>query len=223
MMREDPKGRLKIFEKPNSTLRYAIGVDVSEGLETGDFSSAFVINSEYKQMASWHGKLDPDLLGKDMVKLAKYFNDAILAVEINNHGHATAAAIKNVGYGNVYVREVKEERSDQYTKKIGWQTNTKTKTKMLDEFVALYRDNLIEIRDVNLLKEMMELIVEPDGNVLLGGKDRVVAACISCQAIKQAGSTYKAYVPGKDEKKPRTLEEKLRYFARRSKRDTYFE
>jgi len=222
-MRPDAKGRLKIFTKPNPSLRYAIGGDISEGLEIGDASSAFVIDSDYSQCAVWYGKSDPDLFGEILCRLGEYYNEAVLAPEVNNHGHATMAAIKRKGYGNLFIREVKEERSDVFTKKLGWLTTAKTKHLMLDEFVRLYREGSLTIKDVELAKEMMGLVIESDGNVILNGKDRFVAGCIACQAIKQASATFKAVVPTKTKTNFKTLEEKLEYFNKRRRNDSYYD
>ena len=222
-MRKVEKGRLKVFQRPQPGLRYAIGCDVAEGLELGDFSTAFVIDSNYNQCATWCGHIDPDLFGRHMAKLARHYNNALLAIEINNHGHAAAAAVKNAGYNNVFVRLIKEQRSEAPTKKIGWQTNSKTKMLMLDEFVAMVRDETINLRDDEIIKEMMALTVEPDGNVNLNGKDRVVSACIAIQALKQAGDTYKAFIPNTDIKKPRSIEEKIKYYNQKRNKDSYYE
>lgn len=222
-MRQVEKGRLKIFERPKPGLRYAVGCDVAEGLDLGDFSTAFVIDSNYNQCATWCGHIDPDLFGRQMAKLAQFYNNSILAIEVNNHGHAAMAAVKNAGYSNVYVRVVKEQRGENPTKKIGWQTNSKTKMLMLDDFVAMVRDDQINLKDPELIKEMMALTVESDGNVDLNGKDRVVSACIAIQAIKQAGDTYKAFVPGANIDKPKSIAEKIKYYDQKRRKDSYYE
>ena len=126
----------------------------------------------------------------------------------------------NLDYDKVYTRLVKEERAELPVKKIGWQTNTKTKTLMLDEFVAAYRDKALKINDVDLLREMIGLTVEADGSVCLNGKDRIVAGCIAVQAIKQAYShdmvpEYPNDATYSDKKfQFDTLEEKMRHLAR---------
>jgi len=170
--------------------------------------------------------LPPDLFGKYLCIAGKKYNRALLAPEINNHGHATLAKIRDLEYGNIYTRLKREERTENLTKKLGWQTNTKTKMKMLDDFVAAYRDKLIKINDIDLLKEMLTLTVEPDGNVNLNGKDRVVAMCISLQAIKQAqGEDFEAIQPAI---KPRfkNMEEKMEWLSSLGNtevKESYFE
>jgi hypothetical protein len=220
-MEKTDKGRLKIWEKPKDNKFYAIGADIAEGIEGGDYSAAFVIDTEGNQVASWFGHCDPDIFGDILCRIGDYYNNALLAPEINNHGIATMNKIKERGYNNIYMRQVKEERSDHYTKKMGWHTNKKTKPEMLDEFVAAFRDDTILIKDENLLTEMSELFIDENGNVDISGKDRVAAVAIALQALKQVPrEIYKPYVPNEGKKKYKNLIERN---LNRNKHESYYE
>jgi hypothetical protein len=177
---------LEVYDIPKDGTPYAIGADIAEGLEHGDASTAFVLDKNLNQVASFYGKIDPDLFGVLLVALGKLYNNALLAPEINNMGYATLSAIKNANYWNVYERDVRDERTEEIKKKIGWRTTTKNKLDMLAYFQARHRDSEVVIRDALLLKEMRGITRDATGNVSLNGKDRVVAACIALQAIKQA-------------------------------------
>lgn len=206
--------KVRIYETPKADRKYALGADVAEGVESGDFSTAFVIDSDLNQVASFHGHIDPDLFGKLLCKLGKHYNNAILALEINNHGHATMAKIKDLNYPNIYYRMVLDELTNDMTQKLGWQTNVKTKMLMLDDFVAAWRDNHIRIKDADLLREMLTITIMPTGDIELTGKDRLVSACIALQAIKQLTlGKFKAFTP-EIKRKPRTLEERLKFYER---------
>jgi hypothetical protein len=219
--RDDPKGPVRIYHGPKESQGYAIGADVAEGLETGDFSAAFVLGKDMEQAASFHAHVAPDIFGRELCKMGEHFNTAMLAPEVNNHGHAVLARIKDLDYHNVYEREIREEHADKLQAKIGWQTNTKTKTLMLDNFVAAYREGHVKINDVELLKEMLTLVVGPDGDVSLNGKDRVVAACIAVTVLPRVVTPgqFKAFTPGvtKGIKDPTrmTVEQKLKMYARK--------
>ena len=179
---DDKKGQWKIYTPQRNNI--AIGSDVAEGLETGDYSTGFVISNSGEQIASYHDHIAPDRLGNELCKAGRYFNNALIAVESNNHGLTTITRIRDNEYPNIYRKMVKDELSDKYTEKLGWNTNVKTKTQMLDDFCAAYRDGTITIYDIDLLKEMLTLVIEAGGDVRLNGKDRVVAACIALQARK---------------------------------------
>lgn len=177
---------LEIYDIPKKGTAYAVGADVAEGLEHGDSSHAFIVDTNLNQVARWHGKIDPDLFGILLVALGKLYNNALLGPEINNMGYATLSAIKNANYWNVYERETKDTRTDEIKKQIGWRTTAANKLDMLGYLKSRHRDDEIVIRDEMLLKEMRGVTRDPKGDVTLNSKDRVVAACIALQVVKQA-------------------------------------
>ena len=222
--RIDKKGKkqdngLVVYEEPAEGKYYAVGADVAEGLLDGDMSTIFVIDNDLNQVASFEGHIEPGDFGKLLCQVGEKYNKALVAVEVNNHGHTVVSKMRDLRYFNVYTREVKEQLSEEYTKKIGWHTNTKTKMKMLDDFVEVFRDDIITLYDKALLREMSTLSVEADGNVILNSKDRTVATCIAIQAIKQANyGDFKAVNPNKFDKAPKTLEDKLKLLSKRRTR-----
>lgn len=212
-------GSVIIFKKPVKDEAYAIGADIAEGLVEGDNSTASVLNKNFEQVAVYCGKIPPDQFGGLLVNLAKYYNGAVLAPEVNNMGISTMEAIKRLGYYKVYKREVKEELGQDRLDKVGWHTNIKTKMLMLDELKAAFREDAVTINCQDTLREMMSLSVEDDGNVTLNSKDRTVALAISIQAIKQASNEgeFKAFIPNKVNNKDvtkMTMQEKLAYYKR---------
>jgi len=181
----DSKGPLKIFEQESDKKHYALGADVAEGLIEGDFSTMSVLDKNMYQVASFKDHVAPDLFGNRIFDMCEKYRDALCAVEVNNHGHSVMNTLKQKNYTNFYTREVLDQRTNTYTKKIGWQTNMKTKPQMLDAFIANFRDGHVVINDVELLQEMLTLQYEPDGKVNLNGKDLVVSMCIAIQATHQ--------------------------------------
>jgi hypothetical protein len=107
----DPQGALKIWEFPNEHGRYALGADPAQGMEHGDFSSVHVINARNGHVvAHWHGRIDPDLLGTDVLApLGKMYNWALVGVESNNHGLTTLKALQRAKYRPIYM-----QRSPRY-------------------------------------------------------------------------------------------------------------
>ena len=149
---------------------------------------------------------------------------------MNNHGILVIDRIKRKNYINTYQRIVEEVRGEEQQKRVGWQTNKKTKMKMINEFVAQYRDGHIKINDIDLLKEMSKLKIEDDGNVKLNGKDRIVAACLAIQGLPQVVTKgqFKASVPVRHIAKEKditslTIEEKLKYYKTKRKEVSSFE
>jgi hypothetical protein len=178
-------GQYKIYKTKQLGRKYAIGADVAEGLETGDYSTMTVVNKDLEQVMSYHGHIHPDLFGAELIKAGYLYDTALIAPEVNNHGLTTLTRLTNSNYPNIYTREALEQYGTDWTSKVGWHTNAKTKPMMLDEFIAMFRDGLCTINDVETLREMLTLTYNPDGSVNLNGKDRVVSFCIALQAIKQ--------------------------------------
>lgn len=192
---------LKVYEPPVKEKKYIIGADVAEGVETGDFSTAFVMDTDHRQVASFHCHIDPDHFGKFLVQLAIIYNNALLVPEINSMGHTTLTAIKSMDYLKVYMRSIDDEIIDnKETSKMGWRTTRSSKQTMISKLVARFRDDEIRIRDIELLKEMLGLARESDGNVELTGIDRVVAACLACMGLDQIFEPATVFIPGKKER-----------------------
>lgn len=189
---------LKVYKAPEKGKKYIIGADVAEGVETGDFSNAFIMDTDHNQVAVFHGHLDPDHFGNVLVDLAEVYNNALIVPEINNMGSTTLQAIKDRDYLRVYMRSVYDQIEDQKeTLKMGWRTTSSSKQIMLSKLIARYRDDEIRILDINLLKEMMNLNRESDGGVELTGKDRIVGACLACVGVDQIYEPAKIITPGK--------------------------
>lgn len=175
----DDKGYLTIWEQPQRGEAYCIGADTSEGLSTGDRSAATVWNARtWKQVAKWHGHIDPDLFGQELYNLGMYYNEALLAVEVNNHGFTTVNKLKNLNYLKLFQRERYDETVDKMTKSLGFQTNRQTKPLIIDHMASCIRERLIETKDKEFVSECITYIREEDGgtNAQLGCYDDLVMA-----------------------------------------------
>ena len=119
---------------------YAIGADVAEGLVEGDYSCAVVGDSNFDVVAMWHGHIDPDLFGVELDKLGRYYNDAYLGVENNNHGLTTLTTLKKNEYWNLYFSKSYDRIADTMTQKLGWTTSIRTKPLMIDKLAKFIRE-----------------------------------------------------------------------------------
>ena len=157
-------GGVTVWEPPQRGATYVIGADTSQGLSTGDRSAATVWNTRtWKQVAKWHGHIDPDLYADQLAELGKYYNTALLAVEINNHGFTTMNKLKNLNYPNIFQLERYDDSVDKKTKALGFQTNKKTKPLIIDHMAQCIREKLIDTKDKELISECITYIREEDG------------------------------------------------------------
>jgi hypothetical protein len=198
---------LKIWELPVSRnpnerteqVEYAIGVDVSEGKlnkesdkKENDYSVIDVIRTDnYKTVARWRGHIDPDLLGQVAYQIGRFYNDALIGVEVNNHGLTTVQSLRNKHYPKLYMRETSEEnRFQERTAVMGWRTDKKTKPIIINNLGKAIREGAIIDLDVVFLSECQTYIVDDQGytNAQEGQfDDTVMAKAIALQMAEYSG------------------------------------
>ena len=161
---QDDKGYVEIWTPPKVGEFYVIGADVAEGKIDGDYSVAQVLDSDCNVVAKWYGHIDPDLFGFELVKLARYYNDAYLGVESNNHGLTTLKSIQSYDYWNLYFAKIYDRFTDSITKKLGWATTSKTKPMAIDKLAEFVRDFHIGIKDSITIQELLTYIIEENGS-----------------------------------------------------------
>jgi hypothetical protein len=180
-------GELSIWEEPTEGEVYVIGADVAEGLGHGDFSSAHVISAETGLMvAHWHGHIDPDLFGEDvLVGLGYFYNYALVGVESNNHGLTTLKALQRVGYRNLYRNRKMQVRAPVASESLGWRTTSISKPLAIDELNAALRDQSILLFDTKTIAELRSFVRESNGKMHGSPHDdRVMSLAISNQMLK---------------------------------------
>ena len=125
---ENDEGSLFIWEEPKKGEQYVIGIDVGGGIEGGDPSAMEVIRVPrgtpiIHQVAEWVGYVDPVVLASRAIALARYYNEALIAPEINNHGLTTLNEIK-ANYWNIYRWQYFDRFGKFVSNKIGWECVT---------------------------------------------------------------------------------------------------
>ncbi len=85
-------GALWIWYPPQPERQYIIGLDPAGGGTDGDYAALQVIERETGlQCAELRAHMDPRKLAQHAAELGREYNDALLVVERNNHGHAVLA------------------------------------------------------------------------------------------------------------------------------------
>lgn len=162
---EDPNGYVSIWKEPEYGNAYSIGADVAEGLVGGDYSCGIVgDDNSFDIVAMWHGHIDPDLFGLELAKLGKFYNQAYIGVERNNHGLTTLSTLKKEEYWNLFFTKTYDKIADSVTQKIGWDTNNKTKPFMIDKLREFVREYHLGIYSDLVISEMFTYIIEDNGS-----------------------------------------------------------
>jgi hypothetical protein len=180
-------GELAIWEFPDRQEVYVIGADVAEGLGHGDFSSAHVISANTGLLvAHWHGHVDPDVFGEEVLRaLGYYYNHALIGVESNNHGLTTIKGLQRVGYRNLYRQRKMNSRNPQISDTMGWRTTSVSKPLAIDELNAALRDESLYVYDKNSIAELRTFIREANGKMHGSPHDdRVMSLAITNQMLK---------------------------------------
>lgn len=177
-----------IWEPPYKGTSYVIGCDVAEGLEKGDNSVFYVMNSHSSEIvAEFCTKISPDQLAFQLRAAAIYYQNAFIGVEANNHGLTTLKYLTDpalCNYGNIYFREVQDELLPEMTRKLGWFTSGSNRRTMLDAFSHWWRDDKIKTNSVDLLYEMQRFTKDSQGRPSARGfdlDDRVMAMALTLQ------------------------------------------
>lgn len=162
---EDKGAPLKIWDLPEPGEEYVIGADTAEGLAHGDYSVADVVRKrDLKTVAKWRGHCDPDQFGYILDRLGRFYNYALIGVEINNHGLAVAQRLRDLFYTNMYRRERgMDERFEESTTKLGWKTDIKTKPLMIDYLAEAIREKVIIDHDPAFVEEAMTYVIDDNG------------------------------------------------------------
>lgn len=169
---DDEKGDIKIFKEPfeldkqgklqNDGIPYVIGCDTAG--EGSDFFASHVIdNISGNQVAVYHrNRIDEDLFADQMYCLGKYYNDALIGIEAN---FSTVAIRKlvDLNYPNLYVREQIDSMTKQLQKKYGFTTSVKTRPLIIGNLVEIVRESIININDVDTLREMLTFVKNDRG------------------------------------------------------------
>jgi hypothetical protein len=151
---DDGKGCLAIWTKPDPAKTYVIGADPSGGVGK-DKAAAYVKCRETKAIVAriW-GDLEPADFGRELYKAGKFYNNAWICVESNNHGGTVLHVLKERSYFNLYKRAVIDEMTNKPTKKLGFLTTNDQKLRITEKLKVSCKNGDLKIVDSQLIDEM---------------------------------------------------------------------
>ena len=163
--------------------------DVAEGVEGGNHSVAVVLHRKTgEEVAFYQGHIAPDKFGQKLNEWGRRYNNALMVVEINNHGLTTVTILKQLLYPSMYFRPSKlETLGITSTDKMGWKTTKVTRPLLVDDLAQAMRDGVITFHSKEILDEMLTFIHDDNGNmVALEGyyDDCIFAVGIAFQGFK---------------------------------------
>jgi hypothetical protein len=163
-LRHHPAGELRIYHPHSEKEDYYIGADVGEGKKGKDYSVASILDGRRREVAKWRARCDPDHFTKVLYFLAKFFNDAQLCVELNNHGILPNSRLsKDYNYPNLYYTTEIDKITERESTTFGFRTTVKSKPLIIDQLRARVREGEIEINDKVTLGEMQTFVINESG------------------------------------------------------------
>lgn len=151
---------VKFWHLPEAGKDYVIGVDPSDG-DGADYSCIDVWEKETStQVAQYYGKLRPDELSELTRDMALFYNRAYTGVE--NNMLTTILFLSKI-YDNYYYDTRIDEKTMKRTKKLGWNTNMKTRDVMIDEFAIMFDEGHLNINSAITLSEMRTFVKKENG------------------------------------------------------------
>lgn len=142
--RETDEGEILVWEKPIGEKerlqtgalphRYCMGVDIAEGNEDGNWSVVHLIDRDTKNLvAAYRGHAKHDELLKIVRFMSRWYNDALIANEVNRFKKWTEdlAATDRANY--MYIRREGRDSIDRDTQgAFGWLTTPASKDTLVD-------------------------------------------------------------------------------------------
>ncbi|MCI8387108.1 MAG: PBSX family phage terminase large subunit [Clostridiales bacterium] len=152
-------GYIKIYKDVEAGVPYVIGADTA-----GDGSDSFVAqvldNRTGEQVAVLRQKMDEDLFVRQLYCLGRYYNDALIGVEINFSTYPVRE-LQRLRYPKLFVRDVVDSFTHEATRQFGFRTDTKTRPVIIAELVKVVREHVELINDYTTVSEMLTFIRDP--------------------------------------------------------------
>lgn len=190
----DLEGLLAVYRMPKVGRSYAIGVDVVEGVEGGDYSVICVLDRETKDVAaSYYSRIDEVQLGAIVLGVAKFYrtdpdDPPWVGIETPGPGLATFDVCAGLGLENLFMSPRYDVTVGGVSYKKGWRNDINSRP----ELIAGVREWLLlrqGIAHPRLVGELMTFVRSKTGKpVAKAGchDDEVFAFGISLQIDEMA-------------------------------------
>lgn len=163
------QGDTQIFELPDPQLDYAIGADVAMGVAGGDYSSFHVVSKEPRRVvAKGRMRWDFSEFSEILNNFGHFYNQALVAVEANNHGASVLQLLLDTyTYPNLYTEQPlgrKARQANRKARKGFWTTATK-KRMICDQLLQDLNTGTIWVRSAETLLELGSFMQNEDGTL----------------------------------------------------------
>lgn len=173
--------------------RYALWADIGGRTEKADNSAISVIDRYWmleggvpERVFTWLGHIDQDLFVWKAAQIAKFYNDALFAFEVNrmsldrqtsegSHDYTLLDEISDF-YDNIFTRSQPENIREGVPVKYGFHTNHASKTMLTDNFNKILREHGYMEKDERAAAEADTYEIKSDGSfgAVSGSRDDLI-------------------------------------------------
>ena len=198
------QGVITVYEPYHPYKEYIMGSDHAEGLESGDFSCAYIVSRNPRRIVAkirgYDGRrLDPEEFASQMFAMYRMY-DPWVCPENNKDGGTVIALMRQWGC-NKFISEsiITKKSTGGSQSRFGWMNNQATKKQGVALLQKAIREKEWKIPDMMLIEECQTLIYKngkvqaarkgerrPPGSSALGYYDDAVFAFVGCLLADQA-------------------------------------
>ena len=206
---ESPSGYILLYEEPRvkrngagrivARAPYSLGGDTAG--EGGDYFTGKVVcdldGSSVATLRIQH--IDEDLYAEQMYCLGKYYNDAMIGIEINYSAYPMRLLERTYRYPCLYYRE-RSDREGGVRRSAGFETTQRTKPMIIANLVCSMREDPLPERDRETLCEMLTFTRHASGGMgaASGKHDDLVMALAIAHYISV--SSHRTWIEAEEER-----------------------
>jgi hypothetical protein len=140
---------LRIYALPEPGQTYKIGIDPAEGNPTSNDSALVVLDEETgEEVASYRGKIQPAGIANYADQVGRFYNDADILPERNNHGHSVILWLDTNSELTII------NGTDD---KPGWLSSRLGKTRLYDETAETFKDSDTILHSFDILTQLQSI------------------------------------------------------------------
>lgn len=140
---------LKVYQAPQTGRRYVVGADCAEGLPTSDDSATDVVDATTgEQVATFAGKISPEMHAAYTAQLATWYHGAAILPENNNHGWSFILWLKD---------HTRLQVLEGHNNKPGWSSTTLGKAILYDAVAEAAQHGEMVIHDFETLTQLQSI------------------------------------------------------------------
>lgn len=162
----DVSGPLTLYRKPSTDREhgvYMIGGDPTHTTR-GDLACGQVINRRtMEQVAVLRQRIDPGNFGVQLDLLGQFYNNAMVAPEVEGPGYATVATLIERNYPHLWENKVADKTPGKHSDHFGWRTTSRSKELAIGHLLKVLVDGDTVIHDRTTFNEMRTYVTLENG------------------------------------------------------------